>query len=44
MGMVGMSPSGLPYHYIILYPPINALGISVGAKMMANKFKNQNPT
>jgi hypothetical protein len=27
-----------------LYPPINALGISVGVKMIANKFKSQNPT
>jgi hypothetical protein len=31
-------------YYIILYPPINALGISVGVKMIANKFKSQNPT
>jgi hypothetical protein len=44
MEMVGMPWSGLPYHYIILYPTINGLGISVGTKMMANKFKNQNPT
>jgi len=32
MEMMGMPSSGLPYHYIILYPSINALGISVGGK------------